>query len=513
MQALAKARFGTSHVAAVDVVTELLLKVRQRDGELVKLIPNRAQQRYARGRASRNIILKARQIGITTYIAARYFLCTLLRPGTVTLEVAHTQESAQQIFRIVRRFFENLQPDLQDQVVTDRATVRELAFSAIDSRYLVDTAGNPRVGRGLTIHNLHASEVALWPGEPRETMASLLAAVVPGGMVDVESTPNGVGGYFHSEWQRAQRREPGAMTPHFFPWWLEPAYKRPLGEEAEPYSPEEQRLAEQEGLSPEKIHFRRWIRRTFADLAPQEYAETDVECFLVSGRPVFETTVIERRLQKLPQPVAREHNDALLCWFPPERQRSYIIGADVAEGRERGDYSAAVVIDASSGLQCAELLVRWPIWKFAQELESLGRKYNSALIAVERNNHGHAILHALRHQVGYPRLYRHPEMQGGGQASADGWLMNAQTKPEAIQGLARMLRDAPGVFCSARLLEQCRNFSWTEDGAMAARGSRASASDAGGHDDLVVAMAIALAVREKAPPLELLSVTSCSGRD
>jgi hypothetical protein len=130
------------------------------------------------------------------------------------------------------------------------------------------------------------------------------------------------------------------------------------------------------------------------------------------------------------------------------------------------------------------------------------------VIAVERNNHGHAVLHALRHQHHYPRLYRHRGLHGAAEAcAADGWPMNAQTKPEAIQALARMLRDAPEVFSSARLLEQCRSFSWTEDGGMAAREGTVS-DDSSGHDDLVIAMAIALAVRAQAPPLELLTVTS-----
>lgn len=506
---LARSQFGTTRVALVDVLPKGLLKVRARNGSLGQLCANTVQQQYARKRRQRNIIVKARQVGMTTYIAARYFLCTLLRPGTVTLQVAHTQESAQQIFRIVRRFYETLQMDLQRKVITDRATLRELAFAETDSRYVVDTAGNARVGRGLTIHNLHASEVAFWPGEPRETMASLLAAVAPGGMVDVESTPNGVGGYFHSEWVRAQRAEPGAMVPHFFPWWLEPQYKREWeGPRGDSISEEERRLMERHRLTREQIQFRRWIRAAFGDLAPQEYAETAATCFLASGRPVFETAVIAKRIGELPESIDARDNGALLTWFAPEPQRNYIIGADVAEGIGSGDYSAATVIDAMSGLQCAELLARWPIWKFAQELDRLGRSFNQALIAVERNNHGHAVLHALRHQLRYPRLYRHRGLGSAADSAADGWPMNAQTKPEAIQCLAQMLSEAPEAFNSARLLEQCRSFCWTDSGGMAASGRGASSSDASGHDDLVIAMAIAVAVRAKLPQPELRATPS-----
>ncbi|MGH9789641.1 MAG: terminase [Candidatus Acidiferrales bacterium] len=486
------------------------MRIRERPGPLVRFRPNEAQKRYARQRTRRNIILKARQLGMTTYIAARFFLLTMFREGTTTLQVAHSEESAQRIFRIVRRFYDTLQADLRAQIHTGPANVRELAFTQIDSRYLVDTAGNRNVGRGLTIHNLHASEVALWPGDPRETMAALLAAVVPGGLVDVESTPNGVGGYFHSEWLRAKSGEPDALTPHFFPWWMEPAYCINLpGASLEPYSDDEQQLVERHRLSAGQIRYRRWLRATFGGLAPQEYAETDDDCFLLSGCPVFETAVIEKRLRELQPPPSSEHNGALLLWCEPQPGRDYIIGADVAEGRSDGDYSAAVVIDVVSGLQCAELMARWPIWQFARELSALGRRYNAALLAVERNNHGHAVLHALRHQHTYPRIYRYADSAAGFGAAADGWPMNAQTKPHAIQTLGDMLRDAPRTFASARLLEQCRRFAWLDGGSTGVPGagnhSRSSEGDAAAHDDLVIATAIALAVRAQARPVTLLT--------
>ena len=70
--------------------------------------PNRAQQEYSRRCRKRNIVLKARQVGITTYIAARFFMQTITQPGTLTVQVAHSEESAEAIFKIVHRFWENL---------------------------------------------------------------------------------------------------------------------------------------------------------------------------------------------------------------------------------------------------------------------------------------------------------------------------------------------------------------------------------------------------------------------
>jgi hypothetical protein len=490
-------------VPCAALLLALLLRIRDRSGTLGLRRPTPAQVEYTRRRSERNIILKARQMGITTFIAERAFVNTILRPGTVTLQVAHTQESAQQIFRIVHRLAGQFNQRLLGTLELAHANVRELAFAAVDSRYIVDTAGNRHAGRGLTVHNLHASEVALWPGDPRETMAGLLAAVAPGGSVDIESTPHGVGGYFHSEWLRARRGE--GFTPHFFPWWIEPAYRAPLlaGESLAPYSAEERRLIESAGLTEEQIKFRRRLRAQFGDLAPQEYAESDAECFLVSGRPVFDPVTIEERLRRLPMAEQTAHNGAESVWYQPEPGRRYIIGADVAEGKERGDYSAAVVLDARSGMQCAEVLARWPLQRFAEELNRLGRRYNGALLAVERNNHGHTVLHILETQFRYPHLFRQPASghEKGGQSSSPpqaGFLMNAATRPQTVEALRDMLRDAPESFSSQRLLEQLRAFSYDDSGRAAA--------PPGVHDDLVIAAGIACAVRATSPEPRLLSV-------
>ena len=85
-------------------VSEKLLLVRTRDGWTAPLKANATQRSFERRRGARNIVLKARQMGITTWVAGRLFLKTITRPGTLTLEVAHTQEAAEEIFRIVHRF-------------------------------------------------------------------------------------------------------------------------------------------------------------------------------------------------------------------------------------------------------------------------------------------------------------------------------------------------------------------------------------------------------------------------
>src|SRR5208282_768250 len=205
-----------------DLLIRKLLKIRIKKGGVRYLRMNRAQQEYSRRCGKRNIVLKARQVGITTYIAARFFMQTITRPGTLTVQVAHSDESAQAIFNIVQRFWENLpKAMLKGALVKSRSNVRQIVFPRLDSEYRVETADD-NAGRGMTIHNLHCSEVSRWPRNGLETLASLRAAVVPDGDIVLESTANGATGVFYEEWQKAAET---GYTQHFFPWWYEPSYK------------------------------------------------------------------------------------------------------------------------------------------------------------------------------------------------------------------------------------------------------------------------------------------------
>jgi hypothetical protein len=326
-----------------DLLIAALLKIRARDGASIPFRLNAAQQEFSKRSQSRqHVILKARQLGFTSYIAARFFIATITRPGTLTVLVAHDQESAQEIFQIVRRFVDNLPVRLREGCLqTSRANVRQLVFPALDSQFRVESAADENCGRGLTIQNLHCSEVARWPGDAAATLASLRAsfAGLTRGAIVLESTPNGASGCFYDEWQRATETE---AQQHFFPWWWEPAYRR---EHAEPksFTEEEITLQGAHGLSPAQIAFRREMRAGFRTLAAQEFAEDSTSCFLASGDCVFDLGMVAARLDRLQGPVESRDNGRLQIWCPPLRGREYVIGCDPAG--EAGTFRIA-----SSGL-------------------------------------------------------------------------------------------------------------------------------------------------------------------
>ena len=257
-------------------LAEQLLLVRTREGRTAPLKANAAQRTFERRRGERNIVLKARQMGLTTWAAARFFLKTISRPGTLTLQVAHIQESAEEIFRIVHRFLDWLPEELREgHLRTSRANARQIVFPEIDSQYRVVSAGERNAGRGLTVQNLHCSELARWPGDPAETLAGLRAATAPGSEAGaeliLESTPDGVGGCFYEEWQKAGET---GMVRHFFPWWMERRY-RTEAVDAASLTGEERELMFRYRLDLKQIGFRRQIRADFRGLARQEYAEEE----------------------------------------------------------------------------------------------------------------------------------------------------------------------------------------------------------------------------------------------
>jgi hypothetical protein len=460
---------------AMSLAEELLL-VRTRDGKPAHLKANAAQKAFERRRGTRNIVLKARQVGMTTWAAARFFLKTITHPGTLTLEVAQTQESAEEIFAIVHRFLDWLPEELREGPLrTSRVNVRQIVFPEIDSQYRVVSAGERNAGRGLTVQNLHCSELARWPGNPGEILAGLQAAMTAGAELILESTPDGVGGCFHGEWLKAAET---GMVRHFFPWWMERHY-RAEEVDAASLTEEERELMARHKLDRKQIGYRRRIRASFRGLARQEYAEDEQSCFLAAGSSVFELDAIEQRLAETPEPVERRRNGELEVWFPPMPGKQYVVAVDPAGGGSEGDYSAAQVLELETGMQCAEFQGHMGGLELAQLATGLAAEYNGAWLVIERNNHGSGVLALAEKVCAYQRIYRE-----GGQA---GWLTTTLSRPAVLGQLGAALVDRPSLFQSRRLLGECRSFVRLPNGNSGAR--------TGLHDDCVMAMAIGLGAR------------------
>jgi len=456
-----------------------LLKIRDKAGVEQAFTLNAAQRQIAKDWGRKNIMLKARQLGMTTYVAARFFIDTITRPGTLTVMVAHDQQSAENIFRIVHRFQEKLPEEMRKGALkTSRANVRQLVWPALDSEFRVESAADPNAGRGSTIRNLHCSEVARWTRDGAEALRGLRAAVPPDGQVVMESTPMGAGGLFYEEWQNADKT---GYVRHFLPWWLEPGYRVP-GVGAGPLAEDERKLMEEKGLDEEQIVFRRGLQHELRKMMQQEYAETAEACFLASGNCIFEVEEIEKRMQQVETREVKAI-DGLSEFLPPQPSKSYIIGVDPAGGGIDGDYACAEVIDASTGLQCAELHEHFGPTELGIKVAALAKRYNNALVAVEDNNIGGETIGHLG-RAGYNNLYPDDKADKG-------WNTNAATRPKMVSNLVDLVNHAADLFHSPRLLREMKSFVRQADGI-----ARATS---GAHDDCVMAMAIAQQVRAGVP--------------
>jgi hypothetical protein len=482
-------------VSVRELLARTLLKIRDKNGVVRSLEMNASQRKFEAECGSKNIILKARQLGMTTWVAARFLIHTITRPGTLSVQVAHDQDSAEQIFKIVRRMVENLPPSVQQAVRVSRANVRQIVFAGLDSEFRVETAADANAGRGLTIQNLHCSEVSRWPGNAEETLASLRAAVVPGGEITLESTANGTWGAFYKEWQNA---EANGYVRHFFPWWMEPAYRietltsSDIVVESErgvsasvaggcleggiALNDEERDLCARWGLDAAQIAFRRQVKREFGKRANEEFAEDAESCFLATGECVFDVERLDARMLQVGEPVERRDAGRLEIYWPAQSGREYVIGVDPAGGGSEGDLSCIQVLERATGMQCAEWYGRCSLAELARKAAELAKEYNRAEIAVERNNHGHGVLAHLQVSEKYERLY----CEGGN----PGWMTTLLTRPRMIERVMTLVERSPELIWSRRLLRECRTFVRHEDGRMAAA--------RGEHDDAVMALGVGL---------------------
>lgn len=236
------------------------LKIRDKVGALEPLKLNRAQ-RYVLKRLEQQIketgrvralILKGRQQGISTLIAARFYWKTSMEQGRRAFIVAHEQKATDSLFGMVKRYHEHnpLAPS------TGATNAKELIFDNLDSGYKLATAGSKDVGRGNTAQLLHASEIAFWQNAS-DHLAGIgnTIADADGTEIILESTANGVGTPFHQLWQAAESGQ-GDYIAIFVPWFWQPEYRSPLTPDFS-LSPEEAEYAQVYGLDDMQMSWRR----------------------------------------------------------------------------------------------------------------------------------------------------------------------------------------------------------------------------------------------------------------
>ena len=268
------------------------LKIRTKSGAVAPFVLNTAQcylqqrieeQKTKTGRV-RALILKGRQQGCSTYVEGRYYWLTSRLPGCRAFILAHERDASNNLFDIANRYFEN-DPDAPP---ADTANAKELDFADLDSGYRVATAGTKDVGRSQTVQYFHGSEVAFWPDGSGHAGGVLQAVPdLDGTEIILESTANGIGGFFHERWQEAE----AGLSDYqaiFIPWFWQEEYTR-TAPDGFVLTAEEAAYKAAYKLADGQIY---WRRRKTIDLGSellfkQEYPANAAEAFQISGEDRF----------------------------------------------------------------------------------------------------------------------------------------------------------------------------------------------------------------------------------
>jgi hypothetical protein len=204
--------------------------ITDKHGKCVRFRLNAAQAELMAGLHKLNLILKARQLGFTTFIQLYILDACVFMPNTHAGVIAHTKDDAEAIFREKIKFpYDNL-PDAVKRVrpvIRDNTTTLELGNGSI-----IKVGTSMRSG---TLQMLHVSEFgkicAKYPEKAREIITGALNTVEAGQFACIESTAEGQEGRFYELCQEAQTKQrlgaklgPLDWKFHFFPWWRDPGY-------------------------------------------------------------------------------------------------------------------------------------------------------------------------------------------------------------------------------------------------------------------------------------------------
>lgn len=488
-------------------IIESMFFIVNKAGKRVPFMFNEPQRKYYEEfMSARDDILKARKEGFSSAILAILTCKFLFVPNSVCACVSHREEDTKRLFDKVYYYIENL----PFEVEFEKASANRLRIKDMNTDFIIGTAGSKTFGRGDTIHYLHLSEFAHYPNW--DMITGLLNAVpddIENTWVVKETTANGYGTPHHIAWTD-EKKGNSVFKPIFFSWADNPEYQMKVTEDTK-FSEAERNIQEMYHLTDEQLAWRQWKINSMQptqdysreDLFKQEYPMSDIESFLSTGRPIFDPETLEWYEQALcMEPIKRGE---LIGWNPPYIQEKnfgelrlykepihghkYAIGGDTAS---EGDYSVLTVIDRSTLEQVALWWGHSDEFELAQEAYKLGMYYNEALIGIERNNMGVAVVKKLD-ELGYKNQYRMEVLDETGYKVKDklGWETNAKTRPIMISDLNQVVTERKIIIRSKECIGEMRSFIKSTKGKPEAQ--------IGTHDDLVIALAIAYQMYKSMP--------------
>ena len=414
-----------------------------------------------------NIILKARQLGISTITAGYSLWMMTFHQDKNILVIATKQDTAKNLVTKVRVMHANLPSWLKQKCVEDnKLTLRYKNGSQIKA-----VSSGEDSGRSEALSLLVLDEAAFIDKiEPIWAAASQTLST--GGQCIALSTPNGVGNWFHRTWMDA---EDGLNDFNFIKlfWDLHP-------ERDQEWRAEQDKL-----LGP--------------SLAAQE-----CDCdFITSGQSVVDGIILEEyRANQIREPMEKRGIDSnIWIWEPPNYTKDYIVCAYVSRG-DSTDYSAFHVLEVENLEQVAEYKGRLSTRDYGNLLVNISTEYNNALLVVENNNIGWAAIQQIIDRNYENLFYMSKDLQivdtqkhinnkinRSEKQLVPGFTITQKTRPLIISKLEEFFREKSVVVRSNRLIDELFVFIYN--------GNRAEAMT-GYNDDLVMSYAMGLWIRETA---------------
>lgn len=199
-------------------------------GNKIKFRMNTAQRKYHENKHTRNIILKARQLGFTTYIQLDMLDDCLFKQNFQANVIAHVLKDAQSFFKNKIKFaYDNLPKHIKDAITAKTDSAQELEFSN-GSNISVGTSA-----RSGTCNYLHVSEFGKLCAKRPEAAKEVKSGAFPAtekGIITIESTAEGRMGEFYDICERAKKHKElekvltyKEFRFNFFPWYEDPTYK------------------------------------------------------------------------------------------------------------------------------------------------------------------------------------------------------------------------------------------------------------------------------------------------
>jgi hypothetical protein len=410
-----------------------------------------------------SLILKSRQLGISTLTAGYSLWMMLFHEGKNVLCVATKQETAKNLVTKVKFMYDNLPSWLQ--ISTEENN--KLTLRLTNGSQIKATSAASDAGRSEAVSMLVVDEAAFIEGIDN-IWASAQQTLSTGGGAIVLSTPNGTGNWFHKMWTKAEAQE-NEFLPIRLPWMVHP---------------------ERDQI---------WRDRQDDLLGDPRIAAQECDCdFNTSGDVVFYNEWIEFiKETTIQDPVERRGVDQnLWIWESADYAREYVITADVARGDGK-DFSTAHIIDIVTNTQVAEFKGQLPPKEFGYFLVGLAAEYNNAMLCPENANIGWATIDAIRERD-YRNLYHSPKSDKltaesylqtyeGNSEMVPGFTMSMRTRPLIINKFREFVGDRSVTIRSRRLLEEMRVFIW--------KNGRPEAQ-VGYNDDLIMAFGIAMFLRD-----------------